>query len=608
MSKSGDQRINRWENLLADIQQVSLVSEGCPVSDRDRKTITTAYVIWALLLTDLDLLGDDAAVRLVRRLSRADVHSVMSTLKSLDRVLLGHWLTKEAIVTIARFKREAELPWLVNAFFPVLFQYCQSATTVSFRRLHQAFSFLSRVSMRDYDESRGMQEFIERNNQNPQRQIDYSIALELSTIFEGWFSGFEMCPWGKHGPGSTMDHGRCSPFEKSDFYHDFCFSPDMRDAFGSIGLDIFDYYPVSSYLAFDYDKVCKLHIVPKNALKQRTIALERVGMQYFQQIIRVSLYKWIDENIHQIPLYRQEKNRALAREGSISGYYSTIDLSAASDSVDRRFVEIAFSRTTLAPWLAAAGTTAVEIQGKRYPLNMYATMGSAICFPIESLVFAGICELATRIVGRKLNYSVYGDDIIAPQPITNIVIELLERSGFTVNKDKTFSGHFPLCFRESCGGEYLRGEEVTPIRIPRQFAALKDKGRSPGTFLSWIQLANRLFSIGALNARRFVLRRLLDSPPYPVFGNGEHQLHTYDPTNYLLKHRWNVRLQRAEVLGAAVRTRPEEPSLIGGDDILYWDWWRQKGLEEFCSIEPLFESDPSYGTATRVENAWQCVD
>lgn len=607
MSKSGDQRLDRWENLLADIQQVSLVSEGSPVSRRDSETITTAYVIWGLLLTDLDLLGDDAAVRLVRRLSRSDVHSVMSTLKSLDGVLLSHWLSKEAIVTIARFKHEAELPWLVNALFPALFQYCQSATTVSFRRLHQAFSFMSRVSMRDFDESRGMQDFIDRNKSNPFRNIDYSIAMELSYIFQEWFAGFEMCPWGKHGPGSTMDHGRCSPLVKSDFFHDFCFTPDMRDAFASAGLDIFDYYPVSSYLAFDYDKVCKLHIVPKNALKQRTIALERVGMQYFQQIIRVSLYKWIDENIRQIPLYNQGRNRALACEGSVSGYYATIDLSAASDSVDRRFVEIAFSRTTLLPWLTAAGTTAVEIQGVRYPLNMYATMGSAICFPIESLIFAGICEFATRIVGRRVNYSVYGDDIVTASPITSTVMDLLGRSGFTVNKDKTFSSHYPLCFRESCGGEYLKGEEVTPVRIPRQFAALKNKGRSPGTFLSWIQLANRLFNIGALSARRFVVKRLLDSPPYPVFGYGDHQLHTYDPTNHLLKHRWNRDLQRAEVFGAAVRVRPEEPSLIGGDDITYWDWCRQKGLDAFGSVEPMFESDPSYGTATRVENAWQCV-
>lgn len=603
MSKSWGRRLDRWENLLADILQVPLHRESVPLSSRDRETVALGYVLFAQISVDLNLLGNDAAVRLVRRMTRTDVISVVTTLKSLDEVLVGHWLHRYSIVTIARFKREAELPWIVNAFFPALFQYCQESSTWLFRRLHQAFSFLSRLSLRDIDKSRGMQDFLDRNNANQYRNIDYSIAENLRPIFRDWLSGLVIEGWGKHGPGSTADHGRLDPLVKSDIGHDFGYDQLMVDAFRSQSLNIADYYPDHSELISDYHRVCKLHVVPKNALKMRTIALERISMQYFQQIIRLPWYEWIDRNNRFIPIFHQEVNRRLAQEGSISGYYATVDLSAASDSVDWEFVRIAFSDTELAPWLAAARTTAVEVDGVEYPLNMFATMGSALCFPTECYIFAGLCELATKIVGRRLKYSVYGDDIIFPSRHVAVLYDLLERSGFTVNKEKSFSDEFPLCFRESCGGEFLKGEEVTPVRIPRRFAALHNKERSPGVFSAWVQLANRFFEAGLLTARSFLIRRLLNSPPYPVFGEGEHQLHTYVADNHLVKTRWNCNTQYKEALGAAISTVITEPHLIGGDDLRYWDWWRQKALEGLRDVALPY--DPSYGTATRVETKWQ---
>jgi hypothetical protein len=109
-------------------------------------------------------------------------------------------------------------------------------------------------------------------------------------------------------------------------------------------------------------------------------------------------------------------------------------------------------------------------------------MGSALCFPVEAMVFTTIIFAAIAYerrvpLDRKLILSfrnkvrVYGDDIIVPVEYVLRVIQFLEAFGLKVNKDKSFwNGKF----RESCGGDYYDGEWVTPIRLrhdlPRSLA------------------------------------------------------------------------------------------------------------------------------------------
>jgi len=100
-------------------------------------------------------------------------------------------------------------------------------------------------------------------------------------------------------------------------------------------------------------------------------------------------------------------------------------------------------------------------------------MGSALCFPIEAMVFTTIIFVAIANQRRvPLNRSlflemrgkvrVYGDEIIVPVEFVPSVIQLLEAFGLVVNMDKSFwNGKF----RESCGGDYFDGEWVTPIRL-----------------------------------------------------------------------------------------------------------------------------------------------
>jgi hypothetical protein len=117
-------------------------------------------------------------------------------------------------------------------------------------------------------------------------------------------------------------------------------------------------------------------------------------------------------------------------------------------------------------------------------------MGNGFCFPLETLIFASLCETAYQESSLPSDYSVYGDDIIVRKSVANRVVELLKLCGFTVNRDKTFlSGPF----RESCGADWFKGEDVRPINLDYAFDSVENifkfcnltrsKGTLEGIFL-----------------------------------------------------------------------------------------------------------------------------
>jgi hypothetical protein len=103
--------------------------------------------------------------------------------------------------------------------------------------------------------------------------------------------------------------------------------------------------------------------------------------------------------------------------------------------------------------------------GKVIKLNKFAPMGSSCCFPVEALVFWA-CAVATLRIGRGLKkyplVYVYGDDIITDIDTVELVMSGLEKVGLKVNRDKSY---FKGPFRESCGGDYHNGVDVTPVRV-----------------------------------------------------------------------------------------------------------------------------------------------
>lgn len=195
-------------------------------------------------------------------------------------------------------------------------------------------------------------------------------------------------------------------------------------------------------------------------------------------------------------------NRELARVGSLTEDLSTIDLSAASDSVSCRMLE-AVLPPDINRWLHLLRSPTVTLpDGRVEQLHMISSMGNGFTFPLETIVFACAVAAVYAIEGIPLkrttrswnlsirefaerqyrmrrygflpplcpsraewdhgNFGVFGDDIIAERRVTLKVIRLLNILGFQVNSDKSF---FEGPFRESCGADYFGGLPVRGVYI-----------------------------------------------------------------------------------------------------------------------------------------------
>lgn len=216
--------------------------------------------------------------------------------------------------------------------------------------------------------------------------------------------------------------------------------------------------------------------VPKTAKGPRIITAEPVYNQFIQQGLASMFERWMD--VHPCVSYvSQRPNQNLARLGSISGSHATIDLSEASDRVSLAIVKLLLAdHPFLLTCVLACRSQRSELpNGDIILLKKFASMGSALTFPIETIVFATIAMMANwRISPERevdeVNLRVYGDDIIVPQDAANATVSLLEAFGLKVNTHKSFwSGNF----RESCGGDFFAGTPVNPVRLRKRLPKLR---------------------------------------------------------------------------------------------------------------------------------------
>jgi len=207
-----------------------------------------------------------------------------------------------------------------------------------------------------------------------------------------------------------------------------------------------------------------LTFVPKRVGEARTIkyapsmnmALQKLVGQYLRYRLKACLG---------IDLSNQERNRSLAQLGSLCNSYVTQDLSSASDLNCVSLIR------ELAPWPWFSFLD--DIREKEYfdPIrknwltaHKFSAMGNGFTFELESLVFAAIVKSAicrVEPIGWK-EISVYGDDLIYPKRFYHDVSQALIVLGHLPNAEKSFSDG---PFRESCGGDYFNGWNVTPFKI-----------------------------------------------------------------------------------------------------------------------------------------------
>jgi len=286
-------------------------------------------------------------------------------------------------------------------------------------------------------------------------------------------------------------------------------------------------------------------------------------LMYLQQGVQSVLSRFTRKHpvlSSHIDFERQEKNALLAISSSADQRFATIDLSAASDCVTTRLVKAVFHGTSLLPYLLALRSRiAVLPSGTEVELAKYAPMGSALCFPVETLVFAAAVEFAVRraratYLGNFPKWRVYGDDIIVSDALFGDVILVLEAIGFQVNASKSFSS--PAHFRESCGGEGFDGATVTPMKISRRFRSIRDRVTAyhASEYAGLVDMANTAYDYQFPLLRAWVIEVLLQNPVAPPLFSGLGHGAVFSPwaDNYRARSRFNLNLQRREVKVAMV--------------------------------------------------------
>lgn len=214
-------------------------------------------------------------------------------------------------------------------------------------------------------------------------------------------------------------------------------------------------------------KGSRLATVPKNETTRRTIAIEPSG----NMALQLAAGTYIEKALAMVGLdirCQQPKNKLMARRGSIDGSVATIDLKSASDM----FKPYLIRRLWPKRWyrlLTALRSEYIDIgDGEWVKLNMISTMGNGFTFPLMTMTIVSLIYAYRRLNGGPNlfidwgNTCVFGDDIIIPTREYDDVVRVLSMAGLIVNLDKSYSSG---PFRESCGGDYFEGYDVTPFYV-----------------------------------------------------------------------------------------------------------------------------------------------
>lgn len=334
--------------------------------------------------------------------------------------------------------------------------------------------------------------------------------------------------------------------------------------------------------------------VPKTQKTPRIIAIEPTAMQYVQQGILERFVEVIERNDtlrNLIGFMDQGPNQDLAHEGSLSGKLATLDLSEASDRVSILHVATMLrNHRNLARGVAACRSTKAEVPGHGViTISKFASMGSALCFPFESMVFMtciflGISRELNTPVTRKLIKSMigqvrtYGDDIIVPVRFVHSVVETLELFGFKVNSNKSF---WTGKFRESCGKWYFMGEEVTPIRL-REF--LPAQRTAVPAVVSTVSLRNQLYKAGYWQTVKFLDGLLEGLIPFPAVMDTSAALGRSSFLGYQTE-KWDSSLQRPLVKAMVVKSVLPVSKLDGSAALL--KFFLKRGEQPFADVRHL---------------------
>lgn len=339
----------------------------------------------------------------------------------------------------------------------------------------------------------------------------------------------------------------------------------------------------------EFEPPAKLIAVPKTFKGPRLIASEPTAHQFCQQ----GLMTWIRENLpgplrRSIDFTNQEPSRTAAMQASEKGDRSTVDLSSASDRLTCWVVERAFggNQTLLAAFHAVRTRHLIDGTGNfpdlRISLRKFAAQGSAITFPVQSIVYAGLSIAALLFVHNKPvskrtyawaagKVQVFGDDIIIPNEAVPVLAALLKELQLKVNGHKT---HTSGWFRESCGMDAFKGYNVTPCYLASWQLGTGPR-RKPSEIISWCEVTSNSHKMGLWNLSSWMEDQLPQKLRRKIIISNETgsgcRLFTFQHGFMVEGHRrWNEDLHLFEVKAFAVASSVQKKSRGSWQDLYQW--------------------------------------
>lgn len=482
-------------------------------------TLLDKLLLEAGRLVDVSVERDLATIR--GRIEHEGMSFLTITLPSLcdalDRGLADGRISPPLFMGFRPLRRSGSLPTLLSGFFIRVFDVdgwlLPSPCIDSIEAIRQVTRFFKKVELpcsaarvkRAYERYISNDQFVSKSNRQQRallRHVAGILWTPLNAFASGTLYGFPAC----FGGGATGEHLSANrrwtltqwPERGSDL-----FPVSIHGSHSEADVSEFESI---EFLDRASEQPVRVVTVPKTLKTPRIISVEPSYMMLRQQSIAKPLMAYLELNIpnNVIRFSSQMENRDLARVGSTDGSLATIDLSDASDLVSNNLVGRVFRSCPdfLALLQGSRSTRAILPDGSVKKLNRFASMGSATCFPVEAMVFYTL--VVTALVhqsGRRpsmsliseltANCSVYGDDIIVRSETVPVVCEYLEAFGLKVNRSKSFSTGL---FRESCGGDYYAGHNVTPIYLRRLDTT--DTLRDAADLASWVSTANQFYLKG----------------------------------------------------------------------------------------------------------------
>ena len=390
----------------------------------------------------------------------------------------------------------------------------------------------------------------------------------------------------QHGPGATREHISGNQkwiFRRWHMRLEWAGIKYWRYAKGTSFPSYTHYNPLPAFVGPGMEEPVRVVFVPKTLKTPRVIAVEPVCMQYVQQGLSKILMRHLEKcrfTSGRINFIDQEVNKGLARQASAHSMLATLDMSEASDRVSLAHVRRLFkSAPRFLEWIESCRSTRAQLpNGEVISLKKWASMGSALCFPVEALVFftsilASQCYRLGLPPKRALLRSlaedtfVYGDDLVVPVDMAPSICDDLETLGFKVNRRKSFwTGQF----RESCGSDRYDSESVTPVYLRRDLPTSREDYSG---FVSGVATCNQLFEAGYTSTARAVqtaLERLFGALPQVPPNSPAIGVHYH--SEVVPRRRWNADLQRREYLCWVAVAAKRSDSLDGSEQALAKCW------------------------------------